>query len=191
MFRITKVILACSFVLVIGAQADTILCVGINEYANYPDLKHAENDAVAMGTLFKSLGHDAVVLTGKDVTTRKLKDALAIEPAFVYFAGHGEKNRLVVQDGILPLADMAGSATMILLDCCYIGRSLKTSGTTKILAAAEYEAFENDGHGLFTKYLLTWLKDGKGLAENALTKYLKENLARETGGWQKPVLGYI
>ena len=187
----TRAAFACLFVLASCAKADTILCVGINQYANYPDLKHAENDAVELGTLFRSLGHEVIMLTGDDVTTRKLQDALRSEPAFFYFAGHGRRDRLIVRDGNLTLTDMAGPATMMLLDCCYVGRGLKATGTTKILAAAEYEAFEDDGHGLFTKYLLNWLKDGKGLSESALTNYLTENIARETGGWQKPVLGYI
>jgi hypothetical protein len=191
MLRIPKVLVACFFLFAVCAQADTILCVGINDYANYPDLKHAENDAEEMGKLFRSRGHDVTVLTGEEVTTRNLQDALGKSPAFVYFAGHGKKDRLVVQDGHLPLAEMGGKGAMILLDCCYVGRSLKTSGSTKILAAAEYEAFESDGHGLFTKYLLNWLKDGKGLNEQALTTYLEKNIAEETGGWQKPVLGYI
>jgi len=191
MLKISTVLIACFFLLLPCTQAETILCVGINEYANYPDLEHAENDAREMGELLKSRGHDVTVLTGKEVTTRNLEAALGDNPAFVYFAGHGRKDRLVVWDGILPLADMRGAEAMILLDCCYIGSSLKSSGSTKILAAAEYEAFESDGHGLFTKYLLNWLRDGKDLNERALKTYLEKNIAKETGGWQKPVLGYI
>ena len=62
----------------------------------------------------------------------------------------------------------------------------------KILAASQYEAFESGDHGLFTKYLLSWLKDGKSLAaESGLTSYLQKNIGSETGGWQKPVLGFI
>ena len=167
MLKITQAVIACFSVLVLGVQADTILRVGINEYANYPDLKHAENDAMEMGTLFESLGHEMIVLTGEDVTTDNLRGALP---------------RSCI------LQDMAGLGAMMLLDCCYVGRSLKTSGMTKILAAAEYEALESDGHGLFTKYLLNWLKDGNGLAEKALTYYLKANISTETGAWQKPVL---
>ena len=175
----------------LSTQAANVLCIGLNDYARYPDLKHAENDAVAMATMFKGMGDTVTLLTGEKANLAAVLSALATKPALVYFAGHAETGRLMLQDGVVELAAIADAGTMMLLDCCYIGRGLKTVGTMKILAASEYEAFESGEHGLFTKYLLTWMGDGKALAGDALTAYLEKNIRAETGGWQKPVLGFI
>jgi len=97
----------------------------------------------------------------------------------------------MLTDGDIELADIANADTLMLLDCCYVGRGLKEDGTMKILAASEYEAFESNGHGLFTKHLLDWMKEGKSVVEEPLHAYLHQNIGAETGGWQRPVLGYI
>lgn len=174
-----------------GAQAASVLCIGINDYAQYPDLKRAENDARAMASAFSAKGDSVTLLIGAEATKAAVDLALATKPDFIYFAGHGEEGRLMLPDGTVSLATIADANTMMLLDCCYIGRGLKTSGTTKILAASEHEAFERDGHGLFTKHLLAWLTDGKSVGDANLTRYLEKNIRADTGGWQKPVLGFI
>ncbi|MCC6465236.1 MAG: caspase family protein [Planctomycetes bacterium] len=189
--KLVKAILSLMFAAVLHAQAGNVLCIGLNDYTKYSDLKHAENDATEVAQVFERMGHTVTLLTRDQVTTAGVMAALADKPDFVYFAGHAETGRLIVQDGEIELAAVADAKTMMFLDCCYVGRGLKTTGTMKILAASEYEAFESDGHGLFTKYLLTWLGDGKGLIEDALTAYLEKHIRAETGGWQKPVLGYI
>ncbi|MCE9616282.1 MAG: caspase family protein [Lentisphaerae bacterium] len=189
--KLLKTILSLIFAAVLSANAGSVLCIGLNDYNKYPDLKHAENDAAEIAKMFASMGHTVTLLTRDQVTTAGVMTALESKPDFIYFAGHAETGRLMVQDGEIELSAIANASTMMFLDCCYVGRGLKTTGTMKILAASEYEAFESDGHGLFTKYLLTWFGDGKGLVEDALTAYLQKNIRAETGGWQKPVLGYI
>ena len=192
--KLLKAIVCVIFAVALSAQAGTVLCIGLNDYTQkkYPDLKHAENDATEVAKMFTKLGHEVQVLTSAQVTTANVQKALAAGPDFVYFAGHAETGRLILQDGEIALADVADSGTMMFLDCCYVGRGLKSSGTMKILAASEYEAFESGNHGIFTKYLLSWLKDGKSLAaESGLTAYLQKHIGSETGGWQKPVLGFI
>jgi hypothetical protein len=187
----TRAIIACFAALVINLQAANILCVGLNEYADYKNLTYAENDAVEVAKFFKAMGHEVTLLTGEAVSRETVLASIKETPEFVYFAGHGEDGNLILGDGIIELSKIATADTMFLLDCCFVGRGLKAQGTMKILAAAEYHAYESDGHGLFTKYLLSWLKDGKEIVGDALTTYLTKNIKEETGGWQKPVLGYI
>ncbi len=189
--KLAKHIIVCFAALVIQAQAANILCVGLNEYADYKNLTYAENDAVEVSKFFESMGHTVTVLTGDRVSRETVLEALQAKPDFVYFAGHGVDGKLIVSDGVIELSQVATSETMFLLDCCFVGRGLKKQGTMKILAAAEYHAYESDGHGLFTKYLLNGLKDGKAIGGEALTTYLTKNIKAETGGWQKPVLGFI
>ncbi|MCE9614457.1 MAG: caspase family protein [Lentisphaerae bacterium] len=191
--RRAKILLGALIATVLmSAGADTVLCIGLNAYDRYPQLRYAENDATEMAQAFTRLGDDVQTLTGLDVTRAKVLEALARHPDLVYFAGHAVTGRLILRDGDLALTDIARAQTMLVLDCCYIGLGLKTSGTRKILAASTYEAFESGDHGLFTKYLLTWLNDGKGLSSEAsLTSYLKMHIGAETGGWQRPVLGFI
>lgn len=190
--KLTKAILGMWFAAMLSANAASVLCVGLNDYDKYPDLKHAENDAQELGRMFQSKGHSVTVLTGTQVTIANFQKALEAKPDFVYFAGHAETGYLMVRDGKIELASIANPKMMMFLDCCYIGRGLKTSGTMKILAASEYEAFESGNHGLFTKHLLNWLGNGKAMSEEgAMTSYLTKEIRAETGGWQKPVLGFI
>lgn len=189
--KFAKHIIATLLLTSITLHAGNVLCIGLNEYADYSNLNHAENDASEVARLFTALGHEVTLLTGADASLTNVSAAIAMAPEFIYFAGHGEKGRLILSDGAILLSDIANPDTTMFLDCCYVGGELKAAGTMKILAAAEYEAFESDGHGLFTKYLLNWLSDGKALVEDTLTAYLTRNIKAETGGWQKPVLGYI
>lgn len=183
------ILIACTMVVRVGAGS--VLCIGLNDYNQYPDLKHAESDAIELAQAFTRLGHVVQTLTGARVTRANVLQALACHPEVVYFAGHAQAGRLNLHDGDLALADIASAGTILVLDCCYVGLGLKASGTVKILAAAEYEAFEVESHGLLTKYLLAWLGDGKCLsAETELTAYLVNAIGAETGGWQKPVFGF-
>jgi len=109
----------------------------------------------------------------------------------VYFAGHGEKEHVLLSDGVLDVAEMAGYVSDLLLDCCYVGGSLQGEGSTRVLAAAQHEAFEGDGQGLFSKYLISWMESGKRLSDAGLADHVRSGIMRETGGWQKPVLGFI
>jgi hypothetical protein len=184
-------IIVCVLGIALNARAAAVVCIGLNEYDHYPALKHAEDDASEMARLFQSKGHTVFLLTGEDVTVERVTQSMATQPDIIYFAGHAETGRLMVRDGDVALDTINGGNTTVLLDCCYVGRGLKTSGSVKVIAAAEYEAFEDGAHGLFTKHLLKWLKDGKSLVEDTLTGYLQKQLRAETGGWQKPVLGYL
>ncbi len=189
--KIGYTILGAVLATVLQVQAATVLCIGLNEYDNYPSLKRAENDARAMAALFQGMGDQVTVLIGAEATTAAVTQAIAARPDYIYFAGHGENGRLMLRDGEILLETIANAGTMMLLDACYIGGGLKATGTMKILAAAEHEAFERDGHGLFTKHLLSWLTAGNSIADAGLTRYLEKNIRADTGGWQKPVLGYI
>ncbi len=179
--------------LAISASAANVLCIGLNEYASYDNLNCAENDATQMAKIFKSLGHETTLLTKKNVTRESVLAALQAKPDVVFFAGHGEVDHLVVADGKVLLSEVstACAGSVVLLDCCYAGNNLKKSGETKFVTAAEYEAFESDGSGLFSKYLSKWVADGNSVSADDMNTYLRKNLSKESGGWQKPVVGYM
>ncbi len=177
---------------VLHAGGGKVLCIGLNHYDQYPDLKHAESDATRLGQAYARLGHEVEMLTGVQVTRTNVLQALARGPDIVYFAGHAAIGRLLVRDGEIPLASIINARMLMILDCCYVGGGLKTSGTMMILAASEFEAFESGSHGLFTKYLLIWMREGNShLSEASLTAYLTRHIRKETYGWQKPVLGFL
>ena len=177
--------------LVLQARGDRVLCIGLNESRNYKTLSCAEDDATEMARVLNENGHEATVLTRGQVTRENILKALESKPEMIYFAGHGEKSQLVLSDGQINIDEIAQHTAMMFLDCCYVGKDLGENGGTRVFAAAQYEAFESDGHGLFTKCLLDWMEKGRGLSDGGMTNFVEKSVARETGGWQKPVLGYI
>jgi len=189
--KVLSYITACLVAVAIHVQAADVLCIGLDKYADYSDLKCAENDAAQMASILKEQGHNTTLLTSHNVTRERVLGALKNQSTIVYFAGHGEKEHLVLADGAISLKELAARSSIILLDCCYIGKGLRDTGDTRVLAAAQYEAFEADGHGIFTKYLLKWLTKGKPFPDNHIFDYINKSIKTETGGWQKPVLGYI
>ncbi len=189
MKRIVQIV-TCLLGAAIQVQAARVICIGLNNPENYKPLKHAENDAALVAEMLNAQGHATVLLTGAEATREKVLEALQGEKAVVYFAGHGEKDHLVLADGKLMLAELSERAAMMLLDCCYVGGGLRKSGGTTVFAAAQHEAFESDGHGLFTKYLLKWFGGGRSFADEGLAPFVGKGIREETGGWQKPVLGY-
>ena len=175
----------------LGADASSVVCIGINTYAERSNLEHAENDATVVAKTFLALGHDVLTLTGTNATQAAIADALATNPDIVYFAGHGERGRLIAVDGDIAISTFAHSKATFLLDACFVGSSLKTTGNVKVLAAARHRAYEANGHGIFTKHLINWLnQSGEFVADEAST-YVAKKIRRETGGSQKSVLGYI
>ncbi len=189
--KITTYIAATLAALSINAGAANVLCIGINEYTAYAPLAHAESDALTMAGIFAAQDHAVTTLTGAAATRAAILEALAAKPEIVYFAGHGEKDKLVLADGFIYLNELAETNATMLLDACNIGSGLKDAGSSKVLAAAKHKAFEADGHGLFTKHLIYWMTNGGEFSVEKLGSYLAKKIKRDTGGWQKPVLGYI
>jgi uncharacterized caspase-like protein len=172
-------------------QAANVLCIGLNEYENYKSLDCPEQNVAKMAELLTANGHQVTTLTGKSATRQAVLDALNSRPSMIYFAGHGEKGSIVLSDGTLSLKELGNGCSFLVLDCCFSGSVLAESGQTKVLAAAEREAFEKQGYGLFTKHLMRWVKAGRDLADDRLASFLHNAVRKESGGWQKPVLGYI
>ena len=65
------------------------------------------------------------------------------------------------------------------------------AGRTVAFAAADSHAFETSQSGIFTKYLLAWWQGQSGTNQSGVVKYVSENVRRETGGWQRPVVGRL
>jgi hypothetical protein len=79
----------------------------------------------------------------------------------------------------------------MLLDCCYAGGELSESGGTVVFAAGKGYAFEAGNNGLFTRHLLNWMKHNTRARKDGLVKYVSRRVARETGDWQRPVVGRL
>jgi hypothetical protein len=184
-------IAACFLALAVNVQADNYVCIGVNQVESYTTLAYAENDATQMAQMLTDKGHTTTLLVGAEATREKILEALKEEGAIVYFAGHAEETYVMAADGQLTLTELSAHASTLLLDCCNVGNGLQTEGKTKIMAAAQYDAFEGDEHGLFSKYLLNWLGEGKAFSDETLEQNVRDNVMQETGGWQKPVFGYI
>ena len=184
-------VVACLVLTGAVSRAGDVLCIGLNEPDDYAALDCAEKDAREMAESLAARGMDVKLLTGEAVTSKNVSLALEDGPRVVYFAGHGKRDGLVLADAAMPLGQVAQGRALVLLDCCYAGATLASEGSTRVLAAARHEAFEDGGHGLFSKYLLEWLKDGRDLADERMVPYVRNGITRETGGWQRPVLGYL
>lgn len=189
--KITKTIATLIAAATLSVQAGNVVCIGINEYTDYPSLEHAENDAIAVSKIFATLGHNVTTLIGAEASRDAILAALATQPDVVYFAGHGERDRLIAADAGIALSELAGSSATLLLDACFVGSSLKTSGNVKVLAAARHRAYESDGHGIFTKHLIDWLTANGDIVADEVSTYVAKKIRSATGGSQKPVLGYI
>jgi hypothetical protein len=172
-------------------QAANVLCIGLNEYQEYSDLACPEQNVAKMSELLTAHGHKVTTITGKVATRQSVLDAVATRPDMIYFAGHGEKGSIVLADGMLTLKELASGSSFLVLDCCFVGSTLAASGQTKVLAASQHEAFEKRGYGIFTKHILRWVKAGRDLSDDRLASYVHNAVRKESGGWQKPVLGYI
>ncbi len=189
--KITNTIATLIAAATLSVQAGNVVCIGINEYADYSNLEHAENDAAAVAKIFASQGHTVTTLIGAAASRDAILAALATNPDVVYFAGHGERSRLIAADASIELSELADSNATLLLDACFVGSSLKTSGNVKVLAAAKHRAYEFNGHGLFTKHLIDWLNTNGEIVADEVSTYVAKKIRRATGGSQKPVLGYI
>jgi hypothetical protein len=184
-------IIAWFLALTVGVQAAYYVCVGLNTVTNYTALEYAESDAAQMAKALAAQGHTTKLLVGADATREKILEAVKEEGATFFFAGHAEDDYLLTVDGKLTLTEIAQRVSTLMLDSCNVGKSIRETGKTRILAAAQHEAFEGEGHGLFAKYLLDWVKTGKSFTDSALEKHIRQNIMEETGGWQRPVFGFI
>ena len=189
--KITKTIATLIAAATLSAHAGNVVCIGINEYADYSNLEHAENDAATVAKIFASQGHTVTTLIGAEASRDAILAALATNPDVVYFAGHGERDRLIAADASIALSELADSSATLLLDACFVGSSLKADGNVKVLAAAKHRAYEFNGHGLFTKHLIDWLNENGEIVADEVSTYVAKKIRRATGGSQKPVLGYI
>jgi hypothetical protein len=183
--------IAMLLALAIRAQAANFVCIGLNEVTNYAVLASAESDASRMAETLVAKGHQAILLKGAEATRENILNATSNGDSIVYFAGHAEQEYVLTADGKLNLGEMARNVSTLLLDCCNVGNGIQENGSTRIMAAAEYEAFESDGQGLFSKYLIQWLDSGRSFADVEFEEYVRQNIMEETGGWQKPVFGFI
>jgi hypothetical protein len=98
--------------------------------------------------------------------------------------------------------NIPGCSTLFLMDACYSGfaaddpssdrRPVSASKGSQILTAGSSKdrAFEADGHGLFTRHVLTYFRYAEKMKRPAsganLASYVIPSVKKETGGWQTP-----
>jgi hypothetical protein len=167
------------------------VCIGLGEYQRHNKLRWAESDAVAMARALSKNGYRVFCLTRDDATLERVTAALDRKPSLVYFAGHYLNSKLQLKGGGLTVRDVARRTRFMLLDCCYAGDDLDDEGGTIVFAAGSGYAFEAGTNGLFTKHLLDWLKHRPGAREYGMVDYVCRAVARETGDWQRPVVGRL
>ena len=98
MRRLTQIV-AWMLMATVSVHGANFLCVGLNEYEDYGNLRFAEKDAAEIAGLLSEQGHDVSLLVGENVTRENVINALQDESTIVYFAGHGEKGYMVLADG--------------------------------------------------------------------------------------------
>ena len=167
------------------------LCIGFGTATNGAAALWAEEDAVAVGMALTSKGYDVTFLLAGEATTTAVREALADAPRVLYFAGHARDGMLTLPDGQLPVSTLTPTVSVLLLDCCFLGDLLSPKGHALVFAAAEEHAFEAQGSGLFTFYLVKWLTTPRAKRTQHLVDYVQAEVTRETGGWQRPVYGRL
>jgi uncharacterized caspase-like protein len=172
--------LACRLVLSIfltltmatNALADkrVALVLGISKYQNVPQLTNPDNDATAMGDVFKQIGFDVVDLR-RDLGVAELRRAVRefaataadADMAVVYYAGHGIEadgvNYLVPADARL-LSDFDVEDETVSLD-----RVLQAIGPAKRLRLVILDACRDNPFSEKMKRSVATRSIGRGLAK--------------------------
>ncbi len=172
-------------------RSKTALCIGIGSYADKSHLRWAASDALEVAAALSKNGFQVSCITHDAVTLQNVQKALERKPALVYFAGHYAGNELLVRDGGILITDVARHTKFMLLDCCNAGKDIGTRGDTVVFAAGTGYVFEGGANGLFTRHLLDWLTPASGTRKSGLVDYVSQQVSRETGDWQRPVIGRL
>ena len=172
--------------------APWVVCIGVDDAAGTRNaVRRAESDAVAVGSALKANGYKVRLLTSHDASPDAIRAALALKPALIYYAGHARDEQLLLRNGTVDVETLAQHTRVMILDCCYLGEALRNEGSAVVFAAGEGYAFEAGGNGLFTRSLLRWLRGGRKRYRMGLVDFVIDRVRHETGGWQKPVLGWL
>lgn len=117
-----------------------------------------------------------------------------------------EKDSGISMESLAEMAQaMPNRHSLFLTDACYSGYASADRGagsadgrSVQILTAGGEmdRAFESDGHGLFTRYVLDYLKEqgvdkGRAVSVTKMAGAVRSKVADETGGWQKPNFGHM
>ncbi len=138
--------------------------------------------------------------TGSDADGNQMGYLLPVETRH----GHEADDGLSMQELREAVEGMPNRHSLFIMDSCYsgFGISVSTDSTDwtssrsiQMLTAggALDRAFEADGHGLFTRYILNYFhrsgrRDG-GVSALKLAAYVRSRVSRETSGWQTPHFG--
>ncbi len=138
--------------------------------------------------------------TGADSSGNQMGYLLPVETR----AGHEADDGLSMQALREAVETMPNRHSFFIMDSCYSGFGISvatdstdwtSSRSIQMLTAggALDRAFEADGHGLFTRYILNYFhrsggRDG-GVSALKLAAYVRNRVRRETSGWQTPHFG--
>jgi uncharacterized caspase-like protein len=138
--------------------------------------------------------------TGADANGNQMGYLLPVETRAGYEADDG----LSMQELRESAEAMSNRHSFFIMDSCYSGFGISvatdstdwtSSRSIQMLTAggALDRAFEADGHGLFTRYILNYFhrsgrRDG-GVSALKLAAYVRNRVSRETSGWQTPHFG--
>jgi uncharacterized caspase-like protein len=118
--------------------------------------------------------------------------------------GHEADDGLSMQSLRQAAEKMVNRHSLFIMDSCYSGFGISvatdstdwtSSRSIQMLTAggALDRAFEADGHGLFTRYILNYFQRpggrDSGVSALKLAAYVRNRVRRETSGWQTPHFG--
>ena len=172
------------------------LCIGSIDEPH--GIRYADNDACMFAAFLRNHGWEVVLY-------HRIPDVLTVaQYDMLYYAGHATTTELrptgYEYDGALHIEHVGRFFRFAVLECCHAGRSLATEGTCQVWAAAEWHAFESkmcfsgEGGGLFTEAILGEYRASNldfDLAASPFWEMIRDNVSRQTGGWQKPVRGWL
>ncbi|MBL7077580.1 MAG: caspase family protein [Kiritimatiellae bacterium] len=138
--------------------------------------------------------------TGADAKGNQMGYLLPVETR----RGHEADDGVSMQELREAAEAMSNRHSLFIMDSCYSGFGISvatdstdwtSSRSIQMLTAggALDRAFEADGHGLFTRYILNYFhrsgrRDG-GVSALKLAAYVRNGVRRETSGWQTPHFG--
>ena len=138
--------------------------------------------------------------TGADANGRQMGYLLPVETRREHEADDG----VSMQELRETAEAMSNRHSLFIMDSCYSGFGISvatdstdwtSSRSIQMLTAggALDRAFEADGHGLFTRYILNYFRRSggrnSGVSALKLAAYVRTRVRRETSGWQTPHFG--
>jgi uncharacterized caspase-like protein len=198
------------------AENDAAAMAGVFDGYGFDDVVLLTGDKAKRGTIMDELArirlsageNDLLVFffAGHGWTVREGDSVMGYLVPFDCRSGREAEDGISMAELTSISDSMPNRHSLFLVDACYSGYGISdrpsaddTRRSLQILTAGGRmdRAFESDGHGLFTRHVLNYLRgvnDRSPRSEvsvSEMARLVRSEVASETGGWQSPRYGSV